>query len=184
MKSKKWWLVSLPAVAIPLVLSGCNKKEEMALVEEDVLPSIAEEIELDPIGDDGVEEIEVTADLDGNAARDVIDWAGVYKGTLPCASCEGIETEITLNEDGTYTQKESYITTKPGGGEVDIEKGTFAWDITGTKITLVEDDDKNETDNDDQKIYLVTEGQIQALDYEGKIITGELANDYILKKQQ
>jgi len=31
-----------------------------------------------------------------------LDWAGVYRGVLPCADCPGIETTLRLATDSTY----------------------------------------------------------------------------------
>ena len=36
---------------------------------------------------------------DQHNSRNSLDWNGVYKGVLPCADCEGIETVITLLND-------------------------------------------------------------------------------------
>jgi hypothetical protein len=33
---------------------------------------------------------------------------GVYRGTLPCADCAGIETTLTLRRDGTFTLSRQY----------------------------------------------------------------------------
>jgi uncharacterized lipoprotein NlpE involved in copper resistance len=37
------------------------------------------------------------------------DCSGSYSGILPCASCEGIETEQQLKEDITYTLTTRYL---------------------------------------------------------------------------
>jgi uncharacterized lipoprotein NlpE involved in copper resistance len=42
-------------------------------------------------------------------SRNSLDWAGVYKGTLPCADCEGIQEEIRLNDDLTYEMVSTYL---------------------------------------------------------------------------
>ena len=34
---------------------------------------------------------------------------GAYQGTLPCADCAGISTELTLNGDQTFALKETYL---------------------------------------------------------------------------
>jgi|GEM_PF-4770831 Uncharacterized lipoprotein NlpE involved in copper resistance len=34
---------------------------------------------------------------------------GTYQGTLPCADCAGIATELTLNANQTFTLKETYL---------------------------------------------------------------------------
>ncbi|MFU8831928.1 MAG: copper resistance protein NlpE N-terminal domain-containing protein, partial [Wenzhouxiangella sp.] len=35
-----------------------------------------------------------------DSSRLSLDWVGTYSGVVPCASCPGIETSITLNDDG------------------------------------------------------------------------------------
>lgn len=35
-------------------------------------------------------------------ARNALDWSGAYRGVLPCADCQGIETVVVLASDGTY----------------------------------------------------------------------------------
>jgi len=37
-----------------------------------------------------------------------------YEGILPCADCEGLKTELTLNRDLTYNLKETYLATRDG----------------------------------------------------------------------
>ena len=38
-------------------------------------------------------------EMDMHNAENSLDIAGVYKGVLPCADCEGIETTIVLKDD-------------------------------------------------------------------------------------
>jgi len=38
-----------------------------------------------------------------------LDWPGIYRGVLPCADCEGIETEIKINADLTYVISSTYL---------------------------------------------------------------------------
>src|SRR5690606_18798136 len=42
-------------------------------------------------------------------SRNSLDWAGTYRGVLPCADCEGIETVITLAEDGSFREHTRYL---------------------------------------------------------------------------
>ena len=41
-------------------------------------------------------------------AKNSLDYVGIYKGILPCADCEGLETEIIINENATYSIKTKY----------------------------------------------------------------------------
>jgi copper homeostasis protein (lipoprotein) len=108
-------------------------------------------------------------------SRNSLDWAGTYTGTLPCADCEGIETEIRLNNDLSYD-----ITTKYSGKSSNIFKSSnhFKWDESGSKIIL----EKTESPNITADQYQVGENTLTALDRDGnKIKTGN-QETYILKK--
>ena len=106
----------------------------------------------------------------GDTSQNSLNWAGSYEGVLPCASCEGIQTLITLQADNRFVQETVYL-----GKDEKIFKliGKAVWDEKGQKITL-----------DDGTQYLVGENQIIMLDTEGKRITGVLAANYVLKKKQ
>lgn len=105
-------------------------------------------------------------------ATNSMDYLGFYKGTLPCADCEGIETSIELSEDFTYAMMTRY---KGKATKVFEGKGVFRWDDTGKKIILTQND----------KItgqFLVTNNALTQLDASGNIITGPLASRYVLKR--
>ncbi|MDR1809577.1 MAG: copper resistance protein NlpE [Prevotella sp.] len=100
------------------------------------------------------------------------DYYGVYTGTLPCADCEGTRVEVALNDSSRFTRKTVYL-----GKDTTVyeETGAYLWDGETRIITLegvIGAPDK----------YLVGENELKQLDMEGKEITGELADKYILKK--
>ncbi|MGL5470369.1 MAG: copper resistance protein NlpE [Shewanella sp.] len=105
----------------------------------------------------------------GDTSQNALDWPGVYEGVLPCASCEGIQTTLTLQADNSFELKSIYL-----GKDESIFKvaGKFDWDSNGSKITL-----------SDGSKYLVGENQLFMLDTDGNRITGGLAENYILKKK-
>lgn len=109
---------------------------------------------------------------DAHNAQTSLTWDGTYKGVLPCADCEGIRTEITLNKDMTFVIKSNYL-----GKEAKVweEKGTFKWDSKGLKIKLGGLKDTPNT-------YFVGENTLRQLDMQGNKITGAIADKYILKK--
>ena len=37
---------------------------------------------------------------DAHTTRDSVDWPGYYAGTIPCASCEGIQVWLEFNRSG------------------------------------------------------------------------------------
>ncbi|MFZ3274538.1 MAG: copper resistance protein NlpE N-terminal domain-containing protein [Lutibacter sp.] len=104
-----------------------------------------------------------------------LDWQGVYRGVLPCADCEGIEIEITLNADLTYLISSIYL---GKNNEAIKENGNFKWDEAGAKITL-ENADSKATNQ-----YLVGENMLFKLDANGNRIEGDLKEKYQLKKVQ
>ena len=115
-----------------------------------------------------------TNDLKSTAVNSMtsVDWAGTYQGILPCADCEGIQTQVVLNTDLSYLLKTSYI---GKGDTVFHTKGTFKWDESGSKITL---------DNTEKQIYQVGENKLFHLDKNGNRITGNLENNYIMEKEK
>lgn len=112
-------------------------------------------------------------EVDMHTSEISLDWAGVYEGTMPCASCEGIETVVELKDNHTFTATFTYI-----GGEEDFSvtnEGEFTWDDSGQIVTLV--------DGDDVSKYKVGENHITLLGADGEVNTGELADFYVLKKK-
>jgi len=55
-------------------------------------------------------------------------YAGAYDGTLPCADCSGIETELILNPDYTYSLIELYL---DGERELVLLEGNWQFNPKG-----------------------------------------------------
>ena len=106
-------------------------------------------------------------------AKKSLDYIGTYKGVLPCADCEGLETLLCINENNTYRLQTRYL---GKGDKVFEQKGTFSWDDKGIKIIL------NDIENAPNQ-YLVGENKVTQLDMSGKLITGKSALQYVLSKQ-
>ena len=113
---------------------------------------------------------------DSHSSKTCLDWKGTYSGIVPCADCEGIETKLSLNEDNTYQISWKYM---GKGDKAYTEKGTFVWNSTGGMITLENMDAKK-----CPTMYKVCENHLLQLDLKGNEITGELADNYILNKEQ
>jgi len=108
--------------------------------------------------------------VDTHNARNSLDYYGEYEGVIPCADCPGIKLSITLKKGDEY--KMDYVYQDKENG-THSESGKFTWDETNTKITLK---------NAPFEKYMVAENKLILLDGTGNIITGELADLYVLKK--
>ena len=100
-----------------------------------------------------------------------LDWEGVYTGTIPAADVDGINVRMQLKKDNTYELTYDYI----GKPEAAFTfTGSFRWDDTGNVITIEIADAPSH--------YKVEENRLIQLDMEGNLITGDLADNYVLQK--
>ena len=155
-------LICCAAILQLLIFSSCNDNDQNENVTEDSLTAVKEFADSTP------------SLTDRHNAVSSLDWNGTYKGSLPCADCEGIATEIRLGKDLTYILRTSYIGKTTKSIEV---KGKFKWDEAGNTISLAG------ITNRPGK-YFVGENYLAQMDMSGKRITGGLADKYILAKQQ
>jgi uncharacterized lipoprotein NlpE involved in copper resistance/heat shock protein HslJ len=102
------------------------------------------------------------------------DFIGAYRGILPCADCDGMETKIILNENNTYTKAVHYL---GKGTKIFEQKGTFSWNKLGNIVIL-----ENISNAPNQ--YIVTKSKIIQLDMEGNLIASSFAKEYELSKQE
>ncbi len=105
-----------------------------------------------------------------HTSQNALDWAGSYSGVLPCASCPGIETTVTLGQDGSFERRMVYIDESPLPV---IEIGRFEWDKAGRSITTT-------GDGFEPQGYQVGEHRLFHLDQNGQRIEGDLAARYVL----
>lgn len=108
---------------------------------------------------------------DSHTSQNSLDWQDTYSGVTPCASCPGIETELTLTSELNYILTTKYIDHEG----VDTVKGNFAWDGNVIKLDGIKDGER-------PSMYKVEEGKIRQLDLKGKEINGSLASNYVLTK--
>ena len=111
---------------------------------------------------------------DANNSKNSLDWVGSYIGTVPCADCSGIYTQITLKNDSTYSLQMKYL------GKEDstrLFEGTFQWNDAGNIVILSGLKEKSMP-----SFYLVGENKLIQMDMDGKVIVGELVSNYILTK--
>lgn len=133
-----------------IFLIGCNHKIEtdyIAIVEQQLYDTV-------------------------HNARNSLDWEGTYRGILPCADCDGIETEIILTRQEIYTKRTRYL----GKREMNTfeNKGAFTWNEAGNSIKL----EGFETSGS----FFVAENALIHLDLEGEDFKGDFAGRNILKK--
>ncbi|GHT38081.1 copper resistance protein [Bacteroidia bacterium] len=116
-------------------------------------------------------ESEKVQPIDSHTSRTSLNYQGVYKGTVPCADCEGIQTVITLGEND-FTLETVYL-----GKDKTVykESGVYSWNDDGQRITL--EGVKNAPNQ-----YFVGENRLYQLDMEGNWITGKFADNYALIK--
>lgn len=95
---------------------------------------------------------------------------GTYQGTLPCADCPGMDYQISLFDDHTFTELISYQ--GRGQGIAFTEKGT--WQQINDSIVSI----KKKTDSSS---FLSSDSKLLVLDKQGKRIEGALASNYVLK---
>jgi copper homeostasis protein (lipoprotein) len=103
-----------------------------------------------------------------HTSQNALDWAGAYRGVIPCADCQGIETVVILKSDGTFTRHFKYL---GKGDEVFSKEGRFTWNAAGSIVTLAGDAQ-----------YLVGENHLTRLALDGSRVTGALADRYVLAK--
>lgn len=148
MKTKIWYVIVVMSV-IAVSFTGCNDKKK------------------------ATEKSQETTVVDAaHNSRNSLDYEGVYTGTLPCADCSGIYTEITLSGDNY--QKKTVYQGKEDENNTFETFGKYNWNDKGNIITL---------EGEESEQYQVGENQLFVLDIEGKRITGDLAEFYVLKKK-
>ena len=109
-----------------------------------------------------------------NAGFDMKGFAGTFGGTLPCASCPGIDTTLVLNPDGSYAISEAYQDEPGPAIEMD---GTWTAEANGQRIRL----DPNSKTEQDRLFAIASQQQITQLDPEGRAVESGL--DYSLSRQ-
>ena len=107
-----------------------------------------------------------------SAAESSPAWAGTYSGVLPCASCPGIVTILQLNGDLTYRLETTYLEEENGSFS---DSGSFHWNEPGRVLTLDSPDN-----TEAPSMYALADGRVIQLDMEGMMVTGQLADKYVL----
>ncbi len=105
----------------------------------------------------------------------IID-AEEYVGRLPCADCEGIDVSLQLNKnDNSYIMNSVYK-----GSRVDSSNNSFkdtgTWRMGGADTLIL-------SNKNNPVKYIKTDSTLTQLDGDGNVITGPLANMFILHKK-
>tara|TARA_Y100001956_G_scaffold15947_1_gene15359 strand:- start:781 stop:1278 length:498 start_codon:yes stop_codon:yes gene_type:complete len=161
-------LLLLSLTGAVTVLAGCQ--DEQVVEPTASAEQVVVETEITAPENDATET--ELATIDEHTANNALDWNGTYFGTLPCADCEGIETQVTLNHDGSYSVNQTYLGKEDG---VFQSHGQLSWNDKGTIITLENESGANQ--------YFVGENVLFKLDMNGKRVEGDLAEHYQLQKQ-
>ena len=104
-------------------------------------------------------------------SRNSLDWAGTYVGLIPSAGGMGIEVRLTLSADNTYELLYHYVERENPNH---TSTGNFTWNSAGSIISL--------DISGGPHLYQVGENMLRQLDLQGRVITGDLADMYILRK--
>ncbi|GHV55666.1 hypothetical protein FACS1894182_00420 [Bacteroidia bacterium] len=107
--------------------------------------------------------------------RETTQWTGTYYGTIPCADCPGINVELTLNSDLTYSMKRIYQDRQ----SIFSNSGKFTWNKAGTDIDL-----KDIKEYGAFQHFLVQDEKLILLSMTGDIMAGVNMNDYTLTKNK
>jgi copper homeostasis protein (lipoprotein) len=103
-------------------------------------------------------------------AKTSLDWAGIYSGIVPAAN-GSIETELKLNDNGTYT----LTTTHSKATKPTAITGKFNW--SGNNIILA-----GIPKGTQPNMYKVEENRVRQLDMKGNEIKSKLSHQYLLTK--
>ena len=158
-------LLALACLTV-LAVAACKQEPaepvDAAAAAADAAPPAADII---PTGD---------ATASGAGDFDMRAFAGRFSGTLPCASCPGIDTTLVLNPDGTYAITETYQDEAGAPAQMD---GTWTVEADNGQIRL----DPNSKSEDDRLFAIDSNDRITQLSLDGTPAEGNL--DYGLDRQ-
>ncbi|UOO88750.1 copper resistance protein NlpE N-terminal domain-containing protein [Vitreoscilla massiliensis] len=102
-----------------------------------------------------------------HTAENSLDWSGKYLGILPCADCEGIYSQLTLQQDKTFVLEEHYM---KNGLALHPSKisGRFAFDAKQPSLIRLAAPNQN-------RVYFIGEGFAEVRDAQsGKRLSDKL----------
>ncbi|MBP8813971.1 MAG: copper resistance protein NlpE N-terminal domain-containing protein [Laribacter sp.] len=152
--------VAAPVLALSLViLAGCGQSEPAPPATEPAAVAAAP-VPAAPVPGAG------------SQAR----FVGEFRGLLPCASCSGIDTRLSLLADGSFTLHQTYE-------GVQDENASFttkgAWKLVPDDANRIELTVANAPD--ETRYFELVGVNLEMLDREGRKVESQL--DYTLKRQ-
>ena len=150
-----------PVLAAALALGACSSADQEAArpaaTGADAVDANAQADARDP------ELLPPDAPLspDDAASFDMVGFAGTFTGTLPCASCPGIDTTLVLAADGTYELTEAY---REDPGPAIGTDGSWSVEEDDTRIRLdpaskAAEDRLLEIESRDRVVFLTPAGE-------------------------
>ncbi|MFY0252841.1 copper resistance protein NlpE N-terminal domain-containing protein [Chitinophaga sp. 30R24] len=109
-------------------------------------------------------------DNSNNTGHSATQLTGTYQGTLPCADCPGMDYQVSLYDDHTFSELVAY----QGRGQDIATVASGTWQQTSDSTVML----KKKTDSSS---FLASEGKLLLLDPNGKRIEGVLASNFELK---
>lgn len=105
--------------------------------------------------------------------EEIQEYLGTFSGVLPCSDCEGRKTDVALKNQMSFIKTESCYKNGKAMNPVSCT-GTYRWNPVDQLITLEL--------NQKQEYYFFQENNLIRLDSLGNLITGTLADRYVLSR--
>ncbi|HVR81366.1 MAG TPA: copper resistance protein NlpE [Luteimonas sp.] len=167
-------LVTTLGLTALVAFAGCKRESVPA---PEVAPPAATQPATTQAPPDATAGTDATAVVDqsmaANSGLNTKAFAGNFSGTLPCASCPGIDTALELHTDGSFVLAETYQGGKHAPVKVD---GTWTAEANGSHIRL----DPNSKSEQDRVYAITSHDQITQLGSDGQSAANGL--DYSLKR--
>ncbi|MFZ2168840.1 MAG: copper resistance protein NlpE [Methylococcaceae bacterium] len=103
-----------------------------------------------------------------------LEFHGVFYGFLPCNDCNGIKTTLSLKQNNNYL-----LVTQPAreSSREYYEKGKYIWNDENHTVVLTP-----RKESTTRQYHIEDEGTLIQLNSDGTRITGNQADDYILRR--
>jgi len=130
---------------------------------------------VDPVaGTDAVAAIDRAPVAGAGGTFDVKAFSGTFAGTLPCASCPGIDAVLEIRADGRFVLTETY---RDEAGPPVVTQGSWSLEQDDSRVLL---DPDGKGDRDRRFAIAAGHDRLQMLDLQGNPPASEL--DYTLAR--